>query len=545
MNKHKYIGIVLLMGFSLIGIIAVQIYWMNNAITIKEKQFDQKVNQALVRASQRIERNQNAYFMSNIFSSMPQVQLQQKILSKNQHTVNDSIVIEFSDFWNEKSGDVLILNDNNNMTVETIEKDGIQTIKYGYDTIITDGNSTQRIRSYSSISKPKGNNTTAEVHGAQKNKNPMEEQLNNVMEQMILEFSIKDVPMEDRLSYSIIAPTLAYEFKINDINLDFEYGIANFRGQFYDKLKSKGFNKKETDKAYKTSLFPNDILMQSDQIVLFFPEKRNYIYGSLVWPFTGSLAFIIIILITFYFTLRIIFNQKKVSEIKSDFINNMTHEFKTPIATISLAADSITNPNIIANPEKVGRFTEIIKEENRRMNRQVESVLKMALIDKKDFNVNIKETYVHTLIEQAIKNISIQVEQKGGKIEKNLQAKNDLVKVDETHFVNVIYNLLDNANKYSIDNPPEILVESYEIGSNYCIAISDKGIGMDKDTLDKIFEKFYRVPTGNIHTVKGFGLGLSYVKAIVMQFKGDISVKSNKGLGSTFEIKIPRSLRKN
>lgn len=533
LKNKKYIGIIILMGLSLLGIIAVQLYWMKNAIAVKEEQFDQKVNQALVRASQRIERNQNAFFVSR----MNPFYLKQQFNNKNKSLGNDSVVIAFDQYWNSKMDDVVVLKSDKNLKMKKTEKNGIETVVYGYDTVITNNKGMQRVQAYSSFSTPKDAeiNTNSENH-----KNPYAE----VIDQMIFEFQIKDISIQDRLSASIIEPTLKYEFKNFEIPLPFEYAIADGHGNYYKKLGSPGFNKKDACRAYKTTLFPNDFLMQSDQLVLYFPDKRHYIYASLIGPFSGSLLFTIIILITFYFTLRIIFNQKKVSEIKTDFINNMTHEFKTPIATISLAADSITNPNIIGDPEKISRFSNIIKEENRRMNRQVESVLKMALIDKKDFNLNIQETHVHPLIEQAIKNISIQVEQKGGKIERDLQAQNDAVKVDETHFVNIIYNLLDNANKYSLDAPPNIKVETYESVGYFCITISDKGIGMDKDTQNRIFEKFYRVPTGNVHTVKGFGLGLSYVKAIVMQFKGDILVKSAKGLGSTFEIKIPRTLRK-
>jgi len=174
------------------------------------------------------------------------------------------------------------------------------------------------------------------------------------------------------------------------------------------------------------------------------------------------------------------------------------------------------------------------------MNRQVESVLKMALIDKKDFNLSISEIYVHPLIEQAVNNISLQVEQKGGFIHKKLEAATDLLKVDETHFANIIYNLLDNANKYTLDKIPEIEIATYTQQGDFYIAVTDNGIGMDADTQDKVFEKFYRYSTGNVHTVKGFGLGLSYVKAIVHAFKGSISIKSKKGSGSTFTIKLPQ-----
>jgi two-component system phosphate regulon sensor histidine kinase PhoR len=536
-KKLRFSGIIALMGISLFGIIAVQWFWMHEAITVKEQQFDQQVNQALARVAYRIERNQNAAFMSSYFSGMPQVQFKHQVTPNIQGVNQDSIFIEFNEFWQEKSEEALSKKTDKRVKISKSSENGMETITYGFDTVIADGLSSQHIQTYSSFSKP--NPKQAEEPLSNVKLNPVESELNDVMEQMILEFSIKDISVEDRLSPSVVAPTLEYEFGNAAIPLKFEYAIANYRGKLYNKLKSSGFNLEHSSQSYKTVLFPNDILRQSDQLMVFFPEKRNYLINSVIYPFSGSLIFTLIILFTFYYTLRVIYNQKKVSEIKTDFINNMTHEFKTPIATISLAADSITNPNIIEHPKKVSHFIEIIKDENRRMNRQVESVLKMALLDKKDFNLNMVVTEVHPLIKQAIKNITLQVEQKGGQISMDLKAGNDSIKTDVTHFVNVVYNLLDNANKYSLDAPPVIHVETYNSAGFLNIAVTDQGIGMDKDTQEKIFEKFYRIPTGDVHTVKGFGLGLSYVKAMTMHFKGDILVQSQKGKGSTFTLKIP------
>lgn len=540
MNKQKFTGIILLMALSLFGIIGVQLFWMNKAITIKEKQFDQQVNEALARASYRIERNQNANFMTSLFRSMPQVQMGYYSNPTKQPQGNDSIYVEFNEFWQDKDPKKQVIKGDNRMKVQKNNSNGIETIKYSFDTVINDQYGTQRIQSYSQITQPaKSNRSALKTESSDAQGSILQSQLNQVMEQMVLEFSIRDIPMQERVSNSIIKPTIEYELKNMNLPIKFEYGISNYRGQFYKGLQTSGFNKDKTDHAYKTVLFPNDILTESDHLVVYFPDKRNYLTSNMLWPFIGSLIFTLIILFTFYYTLKTIFNQKKVSEIKTDFINNMTHEFKTPIATISLAADSIINPNILNSPEKVSRFTNIIKEENRRMNRQVESVLKMALIDKKDFNLNMVETSVHPLIEKAVGNINLQVDQKGGIIDFECKAENDLLRIDETHFANVVYNLLDNANKYALNAPPEIKVTTYNQNGNFYMDISDNGIGMDQETLDKIFEKFYRVPTGDVHTVKGFGLGLSYVKAIVMQFKGDISVKSTKNKGSIFSLKIP------
>jgi two-component system phosphate regulon sensor histidine kinase PhoR len=531
MRKYKFSGIIALMTLSLIGIIFVQLFWMHKAISIKEKQFDQQVNQALVSAVQHIERNQNAYFMSSIFNGIPAGNTNSTHINISD---TDSAFVEFSNFWQKKTP-----NDN---FKQKIDKDGLETIEYTFDTIIETGNRKQLIQTHSQITKPKNNNIIISNKTTTNKEliyNPTEEQISNIMEQMILEFSVRNISIEDRLSYSIIKPTIEFELKNFNIPLDFEYAIANNSGEFYNKLSTFKFDKKLIKNAYKTALFPNDILEKSYQLLLYFPNKSNYIINNLLLPFIISIVFTLIILITFYFTLRIIYNQKKVSEIKNDFINNMTHEFKPPIATISLAADTIINPVIISDKDKITNFIKIIKEENTRMNNQVESVLKMSLIDKRDFNLMMKPKNVHPLIEHAIKNIDLQIQQRDGSIETDLRADNDLLWIDETHFVNVIYNLLDNANKYTIDKAPKIKVSTHSKNNRFYLYVEDNGIGMSKDKLNKIFEKFYRVPTGNIHTIKGFGLGLSYVKVIIMQFGGNIKVKSKINSGSTFIVEIP------
>jgi two-component system phosphate regulon sensor histidine kinase PhoR len=238
------------------------------------------------------------------------------------------------------------------------------------------------------------------------------------------------------------------------------------------------------------------------------------------------------------FYIRTLLKQKKLSEIKSDFINNMTHEFKTPLATISLAVDALKNEKVSGNKEKTGYFTGIIKEENKRMNKQVETILQAALLDKQEVQLNLKRLLAHDLIVSALNNINLQVEEKGGKIDVELDAENDLILADEVHFTNVINNLLDNAVKYSKDNP-HIKLSTKNVGNHLKIKIEDNGIGMNKETLHRIFEKFYRAHTGNVHNVKGFGLGLSYVKTMVDAHHGTIKAESVLGKGSSFCIIMP------
>jgi two-component system phosphate regulon sensor histidine kinase PhoR len=249
-----------------------------------------------------------------------------------------------------------------------------------------------------------------------------------------------------------------------------------------------------------------------------------------------------VILFCFAYTIQVILEQKKLSEIKNDFINNMTHEFKTPIATISLAADSIGNPMILHKPEKVQRFANIIKAENKRMNKQVEKVLSMALLDRKEVNLMIKPINIHEIISRAVDNISLQVERKDGQILQDLKAENAVIEADETHISNVIHNLLDNANKYTPEKPA-ISVHTRNTDGGVQVMIKDNGLGMSKEQRRKIFDKFYRVHTGNRHDIKGFGLGLSYVKAIVSEHKGDITVQSELGKGSKFILTFKHKIK--
>jgi two-component system phosphate regulon sensor histidine kinase PhoR len=244
------------------------------------------------------------------------------------------------------------------------------------------------------------------------------------------------------------------------------------------------------------------------------------------------------VLVTFAVSIYFILKQKKISEMKSDFINNMTHEFKTPIATISVAADSISNQKVIENPERIRYFIEMIKKENMRMNRQVEDILTIARLDKKEFEFKWETFDLHEVIEEVLQSIALQVEKKGGSITSELHAINPVATSDCNHFANMVYNLLDNANKYSPD-APEIKISTRNTDKGILIVIEDKGIGMTKLVQSRIFERFYRQASGNIHNVKGFGLGLSYVKAVLEANRGRISVHSEPGKGSRFEVYIP------
>jgi two-component system phosphate regulon sensor histidine kinase PhoR len=282
-------------------------------------------------------------------------------------------------------------------------------------------------------------------------------------------------------------------------------------------------------------LTPDNSELQ-ETLYIFVREDRNYVLHNMAWMIVASIFFTTIIVSAFALTVRTLFNQKKLSEIKSDFINNMTHELKTPLATISLAIDALTNEKVISNTDKIKYYSGMIKEENKRMNKQVEKILQAARLERQEIKLNLQQLDAHEIIRKVTDNLALQIQERNGKLELNLAAAKHIIKADEVHFSNIIFNLLDNAIKYSADNL-KIVVETVMSGSNtIAIKITDNGIGMSKETQSRIFEKFYRAHTGNLHNVKGFGLGLSYVKAMLDAHGGKIRVDSIPGKGTTFTI---------
>ena len=279
-------------------------------------------------------------------------------------------------------------------------------------------------------------------------------------------------------------------------------------------------------------------LVREEYLSVIVPHQNSIIWKEMFWFIIGAVLFTIIITAAFFITIRTLLKQKKLSEIKSDFINNMTHEFKTPLATISLAVDALKNEKVSGDKEKTNYFTGIIKEENKRMNKQVETILQAALLDKQEVQLNLKKLPAHQMINSALNNIMLQIDEKNGKIDVALNAEKEMVLADEVHFTNLVNNLLDNAVKYSGDKP-HIKLTTDNFGKFFRIKIEDNGIGMNKETLNRIFEKFYRAHTGNIHNVKGFGLGLSYVKTMVEAHHGTIKAESTLGKGSCFTVTIP------
>lgn len=573
MNKKIITGLLILMGISISGIIAVQLVWLNHAIGVKNELFSRSVNEALNNTVNKLENihhftvmNQMVFTDStrwkNHFSDFDFNRMPPSINILPPDTIKKPpraprIIRRFSP-GNKNSRVEIRLNSDSISQVETytfnFEKDtdlsgsrqmimngkrsGDQIIINKNELVTTDLDSIFAI--YSSgltrIDSVLSQLDTITVISPEITHRVEVKagRLKNMANRVATEIATWDV---QKIDNSLINDILTEELENQNIPISFEFGI----------LRDSTFLKNDstvTDSLhllhseYKINLYPNDIFQKNLKLSVYFPGRENFIYRSINWLLVASFLFSLIILITFGLSIFFIIRQKKISEMKSDFINNMTHEFKTPIATISVATDSIVNEKVLNDPGQIRYFAGMIKKENTRMNRQVEDILTIARLDKKEFDFHWEPVNVHELIEDAVQSIILQVEKRGGMIETNLNAMNSVVTSDKTHFSNVIYNLLDNANKYSLGQP-EITVKTVNKTNGVVISVEDKGIGMTRTVQGKIFERFYRQTSGNIHNVKGFGLGLSYAKAVVEANRGTISVQSEPGKGSKFDLFLP------
>lgn len=471
--KRKSIWIIIiLMSFALIGIIFIQIYWINLFVRLNEKNFDDRVYVAINKVKEEI-----------------------------TESVQDPISLQSYRNSNIFQDDNTILDP-----------------KYG-----------KALSKYDAFTRKK---LAYEIRSLNEDFNPKE------------------------LLYKVQPETLDKLIKdaISDqgIDLDYDYGLFSTESKEFFMINGNYVpvidntaeaSNIETFKSldntkYRVQLFTTEF-ENPGYLAIFFKNKTGFLWSSVIPWLVGSVLFTGLILFCFSYVLYVVFRQKKVSEMKNDFINNMTHEFKTPIATISLASDSINSNKIISSPDKIKRFVNIIKQENTRMLSQVEKVLQMAQIEKQDFELKMSDFNFEDLIKQVIEHTKLKVRAREGSITTDFNFTNPVIHADKTHISNIIHNLLDNANKYSSE-PPVIHVKANDTDQGVYFSIQDQGIGMTKDSIKYIFDKFYRVHTGNLHDVKGFGLGLSYVKVMVEAHRGQVTVDSNIGKGSTFDVFIPR-----
>jgi two-component system, OmpR family, phosphate regulon sensor histidine kinase PhoR len=540
MNRKKFTGLIIMMLLSIIGIIWVQIVWIRNAVGIQNDAFNDRVSISLFNAANSIESSRKMNFFNNFMPS--------STLSINDTSSDITGYLSIGGYAASPDDKFSISITNQSITGGNNNK--ITTTKKSY-TITNDTSIVGDSVTYFVSAPDKTGKLNIVKNGDEINTNSREVyikqnefldwvkkragQFQNMSDQMINEIYQweKTTELDNNEIQYALSQTLAYM----QIQTPFEYAVIK-NGVVQDGTFKKSQKNDFLKSRYQVRLFPDNLINKDLVLSVIFPERTNYVLGRMMWLLGGSLLFSLFILATFALSLFFIVRQKKISEMKSDFINNMTHEFKTPIATISLAADTITNSKVINDETSIRHFIGMIKKENSRMNKKVEAILQIASLDKKEIEFKFENISLHTVIEHAIETIEIQVYQRNGKIIQNLNAEDPFLYGDFEHLTNLVNNLLDNAIKYSPDIL-EITIMTKNCEKGIILSVEDKGIGMTKAVQSKIFERFYRQSSGNVHDVKGFGLGLNYSRSIIEAHKGHITVVSEPGKGSRFEIFLP------
>lgn len=361
----------------------------------------------------------------------------------------------------------------------------------------------------------------------------------DIVEAAAREMGEVGIPLNERISAARLDSLLRAELQNKNINLKYDFWLKSFysKSVLFYKV-SDGNTELLESNTFKTKLFSNDIIRDPGMLYVNFPDKDRLIFSNLSVTMASSAGLLLVLISIFSYTLYAILRQKKISEMKTDFINNMTHEFKTPVSTIMIASEALRDPEIQEDKTRIDRLAGIIYDENVRLGNHIERVLSIARLEKKELKLDHEVIDMHTLVTAVADNMHLQLQKKEAELILQLNAEKDLVTGDEFHLSNVIYNLIDNANKYSV-GPPKITLRSRNSGKHFILEVEDEGIGMTKEQSKRIFDQFYRVPTGNLHDVKGFGLGLNYVHDIITQMGGAIKVRSEKDKGTIFEILIP------
>lgn len=509
------------MSFALIGIIIVQIFWIRNTLQISEKQFTREVHASLQTVSKNIQNIELKYFIKQ-FNELTKVK---KLASEAE--ISKIIYEQIDTARNEKF-----------TYARTIleQKYKVPTDLFNQDSLILK-------RTFSKkdilISKHYTNNNPKDLRRMIPDEHTVRySELSDLDKEYysgLIYEGIKRTPIKTRINSNDLNNKLKIQLKNRGIETPFKFAIYD-RGMLTS-VKS-GYFKIKKGKSYQVPLFTDNEGHSNYQLYVNFPEKEHYLLSIISKNLILSILFIVMIISVFATTLYQLNKQKQIAMIKTDFINNMTHEFKTPIATINLALDAIKNPKVINDKDKVLNYVKMIRQENKRMHAQVETVLRISKLDKNQLEVSKEVIDIHDILEDALSHIQLLVTDKGGKLQVNLQAIQTEVVGNAFHLTNVFVNILDNAIKYT-DDKPKISLMTENASNAILIHISDQGLGMSKNTIKHAFDKFYREETGNIHNIKGHGLGLSYVKRIIELHQGKISVISEKGKGSTFTVKLP------
>ena len=519
MNKKLFTLLVILMSLSLIGIIFLQAYFINNSLETKEGQFSFNVKKALNYTTTQLADNEYKKYVKALNKIISEgrdpdtTAIRNITVYKQDNTTNQIIVYNTGIL--EENFKVPSLIDLNVDSLDLSNFKGKTTTKIYDNNVFAGDMVTSNEKSFEKI-----------LNMDKLQKATFETQYKS---------EIKNTPIHQRVTSFDIKNLLSKKLKEDNIDIDFEFAI--FHNNIGTKIQSNNFDQSLIP-LLGVPIFLDDNDESDFMLFINFPQRKKFIISSIIGVTLLAMLFTLIIIIAYTSALYQLIKQRKISQMKSDFINNMTHEFKTPIATINLALDAIRNPKIISDKEKVLRYLQMIKEENKRMNAQVENVLRISQLQKKQLIISKDRYKLHDLIEDAITHVELIVEDRKGYIKTHFNAVKSSVLANQTYFTNVIVNVLDNAVKYSNESP-QIDIYTENVGNNILLSIKDQGKGMNKAVQKRIFEEFYREHTGNVHNVKGHGLGLSNVKRIVDNHQGIVSVESEKGKGSTFIIKLP------
>jgi two-component system phosphate regulon sensor histidine kinase PhoR len=494
--------IILLMSLALVGLIVFQWFWIETVLSANEERFYKDVNEALLNVVEKLER-QEAIFQVN------QQLVKSRSIEQIQKTLNSS-----------------------SSSLQFFEVSGAHdSIEFGF---------------YFSMDAF-GNISFSTRPGKNGNSNQLREvteesaigRINNKSEMLIaaLEDLVSPRNLSRRINSKLLDSLINHELREKGISLPFYFGVIKPLESSFVVLDQPSYQEDLKNSEFKASLFPNDLIVDPSILTLYFPEKSKYLVGQIWLTLSSSAILVLLILFCFGYAVFAIVKQKNISELKSDFINNMTHEFKTPIATIGLAAEALQDASISANSSMRQRYLGIIGEENDRLGYQVEKVLQIAQIDRKELQLTKGFVDLHDIIEKAAEKMAIQIENTNGTLKMDLRAQHSQLNLDSEHILSVLINLLDNAIKYSEDQP-NIMIRTATYKNELHLTVKDHGIGMSRDQVKQIFHRFYRVPSGNLHNVKGFGLGLAYVKSIVEMHGGTVEVESESGHGSMFTLKF-------
>ena len=531
MSRKIILSLIILMALVMVSLILVQTNSIQKAMEIKREQFDQAANSAILRLIARMEREELAAIRmnsnpfrgsagnSNLF---PRVQDPSGIVPQSYSRAEVSVSFQFSE--RRISGTSF----SEELSVSFV------------DTIGTRRNERGRPGEFPSAFDKLHESTSYWNQQYQKN---LEQQISYMEEFNQGKIQVANLPIEQRIDAQNLDRGLRQELRNRGIELEFEYAIKSFSGATERLvLSTKNYKSDGKFKPFSQVLFPTDLTPKPNYLYVYFPKRQGYLLketGMLIIPTFVLTAMLIGI---FVFTIMIILKQKKLSSIKNDFINNMTHELKTPISTISLASQMLRDNSISNTARTIEHVSNVIYQESKRLSFQVEKVLQMAVFNEGRLKLKFKEIDLNEIIRSVILNFELRVKSKNGVLEADLKATNAEIKGDEVHITNVLFNLLDNAVKYSKEEP-RIVVSTENRNGFLIVSVKDNGIGISKEHVDQIFERFYRVPTGNVHDVKGFGLGLSYVKKIVDSHQGKIKVESTLHKGTKFIIYFPQNTR--